>query len=495
MFIFKNAWRNITRARGRSILIGAIIAIIAFSVCIGLSIRQSAADAKTAALSKLNITAQISPNRDRAIKKARASGSLNFSGLKKNLGTSLSLSRLKKYAKAKAVKSFYYTLAASFDASGSAKAYSTSDRSGNSSKADSNAPKGMTTGDFSVVGYSSDEAMTAFTQGTSKITKGKMFTEGTSEMVCAISKELANYNNLSVGDSITLANPNASSETYTLKIVGIYKNSQSSAQAAGGMMQSDPANQILTSYNTLKQITATSKAKNSDNAVTGNLSGTYVVGSTAGYKAFKSQVKALGLSSKYAVSSSDIESYEQSAKPLENLSTFAGYFLVVILVIGAVILVVMNIFSTRERKYEIGVLSAVGMKKGKIAQLFMAEILILALFGVAIGGGLGAATSVPVTKKLLSVSVSTQQNQISGMAQNFGRSNNGGAPQGGPGQRPGSNAAAGDSSILNSISSGVNAAVVTELLCAMIALAAAAGAVSVVTIMRYKPLQILANRD
>lgn len=34
-----------------------------------------------------------------------------------------------------------------------------------------------------------------------------------------------------------------------------------------------------------------------------------------------------------------------------------------ILVIGAVILVVLNIFNVRERKYEIGVLTAMGMKK------------------------------------------------------------------------------------------------------------------------------------
>ena len=53
--------------------------------------------------------------------------------------------------------------------------------------------------------------------------------------------------------------------------------------------------------------------------------------------------------------------------PLKNLSTFATYFLIVVLIIGAVILIVLNIFNIRERKYEVGVMTAIGMKKGKVA--------------------------------------------------------------------------------------------------------------------------------
>ena len=38
----------------------------------------------------------------------------------------------------------------------------------------------------------------------------------------------------------------------------------------------------------------------------------------------------------------------------------AGWFLAVILIIGAVVLVVLNVLNVRERKYEIGVLTAMG---------------------------------------------------------------------------------------------------------------------------------------
>ena len=96
--------------------------------------------------------------------------------------------------------------------------------------------------------------------------------------------------------------------------------------------------------------------------------------------------------------------------------------------VGAAILVVMNIFSTRERKYEIGVLTAIGIKKKQVAALFLSEILILTLAGVVVGGSAGAAVSKPLTKKLLRAQVSSSMKQNSNMQQSFGRDNNGGGP-------------------------------------------------------------------
>ena len=252
-------------------------------------------------------------------------------------------------------------------------------------------------------------------------------------MVCVISSELAKYNDLSVGDSIKVSNPNNSKETYKLKIVGIYKDSQSSAQAGqAGPNASDPANNIYTSYETLNQIVTASGKKNSEStsAISGRLNGTYVVGTLGKYKQFKKEVKQLGLSTKYQVTSADISSYEQSARPLKNLAKFAGCFLI-----------------------------AIGMKKKQVAALFLTEILILSLAGAIIGGAAGAAVSKPVTKQLLNA--------------------------------PGTSSAADTLTA----SASVNGAVLLELLGCCVLLALAAGAVSVTAIMRYEPLEILSERD
>ena len=152
------------------------------------------------------------------------------------------------------------------------------------------------------------------------------------------------------------------------------------------MMSTDPANNIYMSYNAVQSIVDKSKSvatvttdentgRESSTATTGTLNATYVFADIDGYEAFETEVYKLGLDESYTVSSQDLTMYENSMTPLNTLSTMAGWFLIVILLIGAVILIVLNIFNVRERKYEIGVLTAMGMKKGKVALQFLTEIL------------------------------------------------------------------------------------------------------------------------
>ena len=63
MYIIRNALRSITRSKGRNILIGIIVLLIAVSACVGLSIRQAAIATRNQALSGMSVTAQISLDR------------------------------------------------------------------------------------------------------------------------------------------------------------------------------------------------------------------------------------------------------------------------------------------------------------------------------------------------------------------------------------------------------------------------------------------------
>ena len=97
------------------------------------------------------------------------------------------------------------------------------------------------------------------------------------------------------------------------------------------------------------------------------------------------QLSSLSMNNNKITDLSDISEFERSLTPLTTLSTMAGWFLLVILIIGAIILVVLNIFNVRERKYEIGVLTAMGMKKHKVASQFICEILVVTMIAVIIG--------------------------------------------------------------------------------------------------------------
>ena len=225
-------------------------------------------------------------------------------------------------------------------------------------------------GDFTVIGYSSLNAMEDFVSETSTVTGGTVFDEDTEELQCLVSDELATLNSLSVGDTIELMNPNDEEEIVTFTITGIYSNSESSTLEGGRMggfsAAGDPANEIYTSYAALKKAADTS-AENAETAVdeeTGmetstairtQLSGVYSFASAEAYEKFEEEARALGLDDAYSISSSDLQNYENSLIPLENLSKFALYFLIVVLAIGVIILIVLNIFTIRDRKYEIGV--------------------------------------------------------------------------------------------------------------------------------------------
>ena len=545
MYIIKNALRCIERAKGRNILIGMIAVVIAISACLGLSIRQAAESAKTSTLEGMRITATISYDRANAM--GQMGGGRPSSGGRPSGGgfdkdqfadmmgsaSSLTLEEYQKYAGAASVQDFYYTLTAYFN--GSENFSPVSDETDSDDSASSDFPSGFpgmgggmggmgnmfSSGDFTVVGFSSDSAMTAFVSGNASIVEGVMFEEKTEELLCVISEELAMYNSLAVGDTIVFTNPALETETYTLTISGIYTSTENNdfSMSMFGASQ-DPANRIYMSVNALQVILDQSEensttitnsyGREQESKITGSLSATYAFADTNAYHAFEEQVRQLGLDEAYSVSSSDVSAYENSLIHLNTLSTMAGGFLLVILAIGGVILVVLNIFNVRERKYEVGVLTAMGMKKSKVAAQFVCEILVVTMIAVFIGAAVGAVSSVPVTNALLESQVASQNNQQSQMNENFGRPGNmgGGFPGGmggnfpgdlpgdiGGGKNPFDDMFNGAANYIIQVDSAMNLTVVFQMLGVGLLLTLVASAASVLFIMRYDPLKILANRD
>ena len=551
MYIIKNAFRCIGRSAGRNVLIGIITLVIAISACIGLSIRQASENAKISALEGMNITATISYDR------ASAMGQLGGGRPGKGEGqgfdrdqfadmmgnaSALTLEEYQKYADAASVQDFYYTLTTYFDGSENFSPVTDeteeSTDSESSESQSSGKPSGFpggnmggmmggmsnmfSSGDFTVIGYSSDSSLTAFISGNAAIADGTMFEQGTEELTCVISEELAMYNSLSVDDTIIITNTSSETETYTLTISGIYTSSENNdfSMSMFGASQ-DPANRIYMSAAALQKIldasaeastTVTdSYGRERETKITGTLAATYSFADADAYYAFEEEARALGLGESYKISSSDISSYENSLAPLNTLSTMAGGFLIVILLIGSIILVVLNIFNIRERKYEVGVLTAMGMKKWKVATQFVCEILVVTMIAVMIGAAVGAVSSVPVTNMLLEGQIESQTNQQTQMENNFGRpgdfggggfpgGNMGGMPSNipdniGGGKNPFGEMFNNAANYITEVDSAMNLTVVFQMLGVGLLLTLAASAASVLFIMRYDPLKILANRD
>lgn len=469
MYIFKNAIRNVFRSKGRSILIGIILFVLMFSACIGLSIHQASITSQNASLELTNITGQISQNRLNMMKDFEPG---NKEEMKDKMDSveSLSLSELQNYADSDYVSKFYYSANLSLQASDNFSLMENQQQGPGPMRQENSSS-------ITVTGYENDEAMTDFTDGTSTITEGNMFDEQTEENQCIIPEDLATYNGVSVGDTISLKVDD--STTVNFVVTGFYSTTSSNPMNA--------SNTIYTSYNVVKNL---SETYNLDL----NVNGTYVFNTVKDFNKFKKECTKKGLSDSYTITSSDLQAYQQSIVPLQNLSKFATYFLIVVFVIGAIVLVVLNIFSIRERKQEIGILCALGMNKAKIVLQFFSETLFIALFAFMIGSGLGAVTSVPITNTLLESQISSTNSMNETKEQNFSRqempSNNDSSKQ--PQMSKSNNKPL---EKVTTVSQAMNFNVLLEVGAIAFILVIISNGAALLCVMRYDPSSILSNRD
>ena len=378
-------------------------------------------------------------------------------------------------------------------------------------------------GDFSITGYSSYNAMVDMfgSDGGYTITDGEMFEEDSEEYACVISNELAMYNDLAVGDELVLCNPECEEETYTFTVCGIYENESASSQENNRFAINDPANNIYISYPAVAAIIAASEeaantttdssGEETSAALKNTLAFTYTFVNEEHYETFAEKVYDLGLDEDYTVSSMDIEAFESSMTPLETLSKTALWFFVIVLIVGGIILVTLNIFNLRERKYEVGVLTAIGMKKAKVAVQFIFELFLVTFAAIIIGGGAGAAVSVPVTNSLLESQIEDAEQEQSQLNENFGFEHggkgSGGEAAGGeipggrggavPGQGRGQDRFSGQSAAsqyVSSVTTATNAVVILQLAGVGLLLTVISGLAALISIMRYEPLKILSSR-
>ena len=190
---------------------------------------------------------------------------------------------------------------------------------------------------------------------------------------------------------------------------------------------------------------------------------------------FESELRSKGLPDEYSVNT-DESAFETVVEPIESLNKLALTFLVIILILGAAIMTLMSIIAIRERKYEIGVLRAMGMKKKKVAFGLWTEIIVITCICFALGIGAGAALSQPVSDTILAdhtVSVDERSSTLSDRL----------------------NAEAGVAEKSVEVNISVNGITALEIFAVSILLASITGVISVKRITKYEPIKILMERN
>lgn len=427
MNFFKRAWLVTKAKKGRTGLLILVTSAILIFVLAGLTIKNAANSAVESAKSKAGATVTLSVNREAMMKAFKpdsenssdSSESSDDSSDDSSAVTSVDLATAKSIAEKDDVASYLFTTTTTATAGDGISAISTSsssDDASDSASTDSNQPdRGgmMASGDFTITGVNSTDYVADFTSGTSEIKKGVGITSDTADNSAVISSDLADENDLSVGDTFTVSTTVDDTETsYTLTVVGIYDNSSTATTAQMMSNASNPQNNIYTNLTTAN----TMKGENDtlDSAV-------YTLSNPKNMDAFVKEIKSDIDTDSYSVTSSD-EIYEQMLSPLNNISSIAQNIVILVAVAGAVILTLIVILSIRERRYEIGVLMSLGENRLKIIGQFFTELLMVTVVSLVIASFAGNFVGNALGNQLLS-STSTEQT-----------TQNAGPGAGGPGQ-------------------------------------------------------------
>ncbi|MDD3186995.1 MAG: FtsX-like permease family protein [Bacilli bacterium] len=481
MYIFKYAYLSVTRNKGRNILIGLIIMAITISACIALTINKSGENLVNTYINSNKL--EITFNMDTGIYR-------NATDEEKETYTPITIEDVINYGDSSYVSDYYYTLTSSLESddietvSYDEMFQMPDDRETDSTSSTdtSNRPSfgGGTTG-FSFVAYSNQGYNENFVDGTNKITSGEMFDNDSTENVVVISSDLADENNLEVGDTITFYSSTDDTITYEFTVVGIYEDS-STIESTSGMGQNNSRNTIYIPLSIAKTILA-----NEDDSVTNKgLSAKFYLNNNDDLDAFETEVREKGLSDVYTVSTNEDE-ITSTLEHIKNMSKFSKSFLIVVLIIGAIILSIINILNIRERKYEIGVSRAIGMTKSKITLQLVAEMMIVSLAALIVGTTIGVATSQPITNSILASEISSYQTESTQISENFG------------GKNFGTNTQRGGSFTKNidyvdSLKVTVSAITILQLFLISIFLTTVSGIIAITFINQYEPNKILQNR-
>lgn len=415
MYIFKNAFRNTVRNKGKNILIGVIVTVIVICTCVSLAIHKAGNNLVETYKNSNPLAVSFSINMNEL---------RNASDDVKSSFQSLSIDDVLKYADSNYVKDYYYTLEASVNSS-EIDAIIDNERpkkpEGDERFNKHNDDFGGSMGDFRISAYSNFAYLDDFTNGTKKIADGSMITGNGDKDEIVISKALALENDLEVDDEISFCLNNDEDVIFTFKIIGIYDDaSESNASSFMQFNALNSSNQLYANISALENILENQGNDDTKLIANNGLTAKFYLSSNNKLDKFTDEVYKKGLSEYYEVTTNENEILA-TLQPIQNISSFSFNFLIVVLIIGIVVLSVINFLNIRDRKYEIGVLRAIGMSKIKVTIQLVLELFFVALISLVIGTGVGFIVSQPVTNKILENEIESYTEKENSTTENFGR--------------------------------------------------------------------------
>lgn len=459
MYVLTNAIKNLLRNRSRNLLIAIVTLVIIVAVVVTLIINNTATaiieDAKFDIGTKVDIAVDLV---------AMYGSSESYDPL--------TINQYQDYANSEYLRETIYNAevpAYSYETT----AVDDEDRSAGTFDTNDGTQRNMPT--MTLVGTSGPEYLPFF-GSERELIEGQMFEN---ENECIVSSELAALNDLSLGDTIELENVLLPDNVYKLTVVGIYDDQTSPYGdfTYQIMPYINKRNQVITSFDTVMIM-----GYETDSGV--DIKFEYHLAHPDYLDEFEAEVRVKGLPDAYNVSINQA-AYDKMVGPMQGLKSVSVTFMIVILVLGSATLLLVSFMAVRERKYEVGVLRAMGMEKEKVALGFLTEAVIITAVCLSIGLGLGGAVAQPVASGILDSQVAAAEAAGNPAGNKFLMK--GGQTQIGDGS--------GDVTPINEIDVSLSAEMLTQIILIALSIAAITSLMGIVMITKYEPIKILMERN
>lgn len=220
----------------------------------------------------------------------------------------------------------------------------------------------------------SSEKSSDFESGKYSLVDGRHITPE-DKYVVMISKELADYNKLSVGDIMTMYCLDSDSNV-KLEIIGIFDGTEGTSGNGGFSVSDIPANCGYVDYTTMFE--------NFGRKIDGYTQIDIYVEDPVSIQNVYDKVKNLSeLRGKSLKLSIDTDEYEVVQAPLETLQSLVNTIIVIIVVVSSLVLTLLLTLWIRGRKKEIGVYLSIGKSKAGIIGQFFVETVTVAIVAFA----------------------------------------------------------------------------------------------------------------
>ena len=404
----KRAWLSVIRKPSRTIILTAILFIMANMMLATIAINTSVEKSVQYAKESMSGTIYLQPDMEKIGNRARENAT---PGTPVRISTpSIPLSIVEGLADSEYLKDYTYSISARANASGFTPVETEELQMMNQIR--NQQPRGGgdssfhgPSGDISVVGINSYAFIPQVESNTMRLDSGEIFDETTDQSII-ISRDLAEQNNLSVGDSLTLATTEEAPKEISLKIIGIYYLTQEDGPSS---------NTIYMNPETAQQFMSTT-----DDTDSGVRSVRFFLSNAEDKEAFLAEAakKFPNLADDDLTLDIDDSTYQQMVGPIESVGSFATLILWVVIVAAIAIITLIITINVKDRRYEMGVLLSLGASKKNILGQILLELIVVGTIGFILSVGTSTFLARALGSSLLDnqVKMNEQQSQ-----QNYGR--------------------------------------------------------------------------